>query len=478
MFTIKFYTMTNSKLVQATRQYDSLTSNGAVTHSTSLSACLDMFFLAGASRELSKHEITDVFVRARAENYRLAYQILFWARNCRGGAGEKRFFRVIAIYCKKYYADEYNAVTILVPKYGSWKDLFLIDDVTEDTLSYLWTQMNENPNANLIFKYFPRKGPWFVGMHKFLGYSPKVFRKLLASESNTVEQKLCANIIKAIDYSHVPSVAMNTYKQTFMIKDSERFNAYISDVKDGKSKINASVLFPHQIIENLVYDDDSYHVAEAQWDALPNYMEGSSERILPVCDVSGSMTGLPLTVCVALGMYISERNESIFRDAFITFSDVPQMQYVKGNTLFDRMVSLMKADWGMSTNLQATFDLILNSALRESVPESQMPTKLLILSDMQFNYVDSSNANTNLDHIRAKYAEAGYTMPEIIFWNLNGRVGNVPATNADKNIGLVSGFSPSILKSILQGKVETPEELMLKTVEGYKDVVDCLELFA
>lgn len=132
----------------------------------------------------------------------------------------------------------------------------------------------------------------------------------------------------------------------------------------------------------------------------------------------------------------------------------------------------------MSTNLQATFDLILNSALREGVPEYQMPTKLLILSDMEFNNVDSSDANTNLDHIRAKYAEAGYTMPEIIFWNLNGRVGNVPATNADKNIGLVSGFSPSILKSILQGKVETPQELMLKTVEGYKDVVDCLELFA
>ena len=470
--------MTNSKLVQATRQYDSLTHNGAVTHSTSLSACLDMFFLAGASRGLSEQEIIEVFIKARAENYRLAYQILFWARNCRGGAGEKRFFRVIAIYCKKFYTDEYNAVSILVPKYGSWKDLFLIDDVTKDTLSYLWTQMNENTNANLIFKYFPRKGPWFVGMHKFLDISPKAFRKLLASESNTVEQKLCANIIKAIDYSHVPSVAMNNYKHLFMMKDSERFNSYISDVMDGKGKINASVLFPHQVLRSIEFTKSSIKAAQVQWDALPNYMEGSSERILPVCDVSGSMSGLPMDVCIALGMYISERNESIFKDAFITFSTTPSMEYVRGEYLYERIQSVGTANWDMSTDLQATFDLVLNSAVREKIHASQMPTKLLILSDMEFDYIDRSNVGTNLDHIRAKYAEAGYTMPEIIFWNLNGRVGNVPATNADKNIGLVSGFSPSILKSILQGKVETPGELMLKTVEGYKDVVDCLELFA
>jgi hypothetical protein len=470
--------MTNSKLVQATRQYDSLTQNGAVTHSTSLSACLDMFFLAGASRRLSEQEIIQVFIKARAENYRLAYQILFWARNCRGGAGEKRFFRVIAIYCKKYYTDEYNAVAILVPKYGSWKDLFLIDDVNKDSLSYLWTQMNENPNANLIFKYFPRKGPWFVGMHKFLDLTPKAFRKLLASESNTVEQKLCANIVEAINYSHVPSVAMNNYKHLFMMKDSERFNSYISDVQQGKNKINASVLFPHQVLNSMEWGKDGINAAQVQWDALPNYMEGSSERILPVCDVSGSMAGLPMDVCVALGMYISERNESIFKDAFITFSERPTMQYVQGDNLFERFNSLASSEWGMSTNLQATFDLVLDSAVREKIPASQMPTKLLILSDMEFDSIDRSGTSSNLDHIRTKYSDAGYTMPEIIFWNLNGRVGNVPANKADKNIGLVSGFSPSILVSILQGKVETPEELMLQTVEDYKDVVDCLELFA
>ena len=470
--------MTNSKLVQATRQYDSLTQNGAVTHSTSLSACLDMFFLAGASRRLSEQQIIQVFVRARAENYRLAYQILFWARNCRGGAGEKRFFRVIAIYCKKYHTDEYAAVAILVPKYGSWKDLFLIDDVNKDSLSYLWTQMNENSNANLIFKYFPRKGPWFVGMHKFLNLTPKAFRKLLASESNTVEQKLCANKVEAINYSHVPSVAMNNYKHLFMMKDSERFNSYVSDVQEGKNKINASVLFPHQVLNSMEWGKDGINAAQVQWDALPNYMEGSSERILPVCDVSGSMSGLPMEVCIALGMYISERNESIFKDAFITFSESPAMQYVQGDNLFERFNSLARSEWGMSTNLQATFDLVLNSAVREKIPASQMPTKLLILSDMEFDSIDRNGTGSNLDHIRTKYSDAGYTMPEIIFWNLNGRVGNVPANKADKNIGLVSGFSPSILKSILQGVVETPEELMLKTVKDYKDVVDCLELFA
>jgi hypothetical protein len=153
------------------------------------------------------------------------------------------------------------------------------------------------------------------------------------------------------------------------------------------------------------------------------------------------------------------------------------MQYVQGNNLNDKVLSMAHADWGMSTNLQATFDLILRSAVRESIPESDMPTKLLIISDMEFDQCGSEN--TNLDVIRQKYAEAGYTMPEIIFWNVNGRVGNVPANKYDSRIGLVSGFSPSILKSILQGEVETPTQLMLRTVHTvrYEIVEECLDTF-
>jgi hypothetical protein len=469
--------MEKSKLIDATRQYDTVTNNGAVTHSTSLNRCLDLFFLAGASRNISDEQIINLFSMAVVEDRKLAFRILFWARDCRGGAGEKRFFRVIAKWCSVHMKKEYDAVSNLIPEYGSWKDVFIIEEsmINDVTLNWLSVQLMENPNKNLLAKYFPRKGPWFVAMHKHFGMSPKKFRKILVEMTDVVETKLCNKEYSEINYSSVPSVAMKTYMPTFLSKDEVRYRKYIGDVMDGKSKINASVLFPHQVIKTL--RRDNVDACQAMWDALPNYMEDSSERILPVCDVSGSMSGLPMEVSIALGLYISERNKSIFKDAFITFSERPTMQYVQGNNLNDKVLSMAHADWGMSTNLQATFDLILRSAVRESIPESDMPTKLLIISDMEFDQCGSEN--TNLDVIRQKYAEAGYIMPEIIFWNVNGRVGNVPANKYDSRIGLVSGFSPSILKSILQGEVETPTQLMLRTVHTirYEIVEECLDTF-
>jgi hypothetical protein len=448
-------------LVDATRQYNTITANGAVTHSTSLNACLDLFFIAGASRNMPESDIILMFERARAENKNLAYKILFWARDARGGAGEKRFFQIVMEHISKQYAYDYDQLAIYIPEFGYWKDVFKIEKPNENTLNWLVTQLNESPNANLLAKWFPRKGQWFSAMHKYLKITPKEFRKKLVSMTKVVETQMCANEWSEINYSQVPSIAMNKHRKSFFNRDGKRYGEYIADVQAGKQKINASVLFPHQLYQAICNGDDAAAV-EAQWNALPNYMEGSTERILPVCDVSGSMEGLPMDVSISLGIYISQRNEGIFKDAFLTFSETPEMNYLKGN-LYQKMLQLKKANWGMSTNLQATFDLILDSAIRESLPESEMPTKLLIISDMEFN--DADQNRTNLDAIRAKYSESGYKMPEIVFWNVNGRLGNVPASAKDSGIGLVSGFSPSILKSVLQGEIYSPEHLMLDTVD-------------
>jgi hypothetical protein len=466
-----------SKLVNATRQYNTLTANGAVTHSTSLSFCLDLFFIAGASRYMPDSDICHAFSKAHAENRNLAYQILFWARDCRGGAGEKRFFRIIANFCKEVYNDEWEAVSIHVPEFGSWKDLFIIDDVSQNSLNFLAIQLEENKHANLLAKWFPRKGPWFVAMHRYKGMTPKEFRKYLVAKTQVVETKMCNGDWSSIDYSTVPSIAMNKYRNTFHRRDEARFLAHNQSVLEGTAKVNAAVLHPHQLYQ-AVCKGEEVTAVEAQWQSLPDYMEGSTERILPVCDVSGSMTGLPMDVSVALGLYISERNKGIFKDAVITFSSNPSMHYVQGSNLAERMRNLSYADWGMSTNLQATFDLVLDSAVRERLPESEMPTKLLIISDMEFD--EAEEGGTNLDAIRAKYAASGYVMPEIIFWNVNGRLGNVPAGAEDSGIGLVSGFSPSILTAILKGQVATPKDLMLDAVDTdrYRAVAHALDLFA
>lgn len=450
-----------SRLVNATRQYDSLTANGAITHSTSLNYCLDLFFLAGASRNISESDIILAFDRARAENKNLAYKILFWARDARGGAGEKRFFRIVMEHISKIDSYDYDQLAIYIPEFGYWKDVFKIEQPNKENLNWLMYQLHESPHANLLAKWFPRKGKWFVAMHQYLNVTPKEFRKKLVSMTKVVETQMCANDWDLINYSQVPSVAMNKYRQAFFNRDGKRYAEYIQDVQAGKQKINASVLFPHQLYQ-AIQNGEIASAVEAQWNALPNYMEGSTERIIPVCDVSGSMEGLPMDVSVSLGIYISERNEGIFKDAFLTFSERPEMNYLKG-TLSERMRQLQRAKWGYSTDLQATFDLILNSAVRESLPEDEMPTKILIISDMEFN--SACRGGSNLDSIRAKYSDAGYKMPEIVFWNVNGRLGNVPASAQDSGIGLVSGFSPSILKSVLQGEIYSPEQLMLDTVD-------------
>jgi hypothetical protein len=447
--------------LQSLQTKNALTANGAVTHSTSLNKCLDFFFVAGSARTMDTASRVSAFIAAFAENQELALKILFWSRDLRGGAGQRCLFQDVARFMNQNYSEIWDQLIIHIEEYGYWKDIFVTETPNDNNLNWLSIQLEEAATKNLLAKWFPRKGPWFVAMHKYLKMTPKEFRKKLVSMTNVVETAMCSNKWSSINYSQVPSVAMKNYTKTFNKHDESRFQAFIQDVKEGNVKVNAGALYPHDLVTKL----DSCEANEIgaytnQWNALPNYMEGSTERILPICDVSGSMTGLPMEVSVALGLYISERNEGPFKDAFITFDTTPKLQYLQGS-VYERMVQLRRADWGGSTDLQATFRLVLDSAVRDSIPVDQMPTKLLIISDMEFN---SACDDTNLEAIQLQYQAAGYPMPELIFWNVNARLGNVPAQASEPGIGLVSGFSPSILKSVLQGKVYTPTQLMLDTV--------------
>jgi len=462
--------MTNVTLTQALQDIQTLTDNGCVTNQTSMDKCLDMFFLAGASRHMSTDDIIRVWNSAYAENPQLACKILYWARDCRGGAGEKRLFQTIMSYLYKVDRDLFSQLIIHIEEYGYWKDIFKSAQPDADMLNYLATQLEESDNAGLLAKFFPRKGEWFNAMRKYKGCTPKDLRKYIVSKSQTVEQKMCAQDWSNIQYEHVPSVAMKNYGRTFAVKDEKRYTKYIENVLAGKTSINAGVLHPHELILKL--ERDNIDAIQAQWSNLIDYMEGSEERLFPICDVSGSMSGLPMEVSVALGLYISERNKSCFKDYVMTFSENPQFHHVVGNNIYERATSLYQADWGMSTDLEKVFKLILDKAVEHNVSPSDMPTKLLIISDMEFNQANDTKESA-LQYISRMYAEAGYVRPDIIFWNVNGRLGNVPAKCNTQGVGLVSGFSPSVLQSVLQGSVETPMELMLRTVnvERYDRIV-------
>lgn len=237
-----------SQLVNVLRQEDSLTANGAITHSTSLDSCLDLFFIAGASRRMNPADILYQFQRAFNVNPTLAIQILFWARDCRGGAGEKKFFHVIATHLAKNEKNLWDKVSKLTPEYGSWKDYLIIED-SKDAYALAYINdclLNEN---SLLAKWFPRKGQWFNNLVKFKGISPKEVRKWLVKLTNVVETKMCNKEWDLIKYEHVPSVAMNRYRNTFTKRDSNRFNSFNELVLSGDTTVNASVLFPHELYQ-------------------------------------------------------------------------------------------------------------------------------------------------------------------------------------------------------------------------------------
>lgn len=451
-----------SPLINSLRAKDSYTVNGAITNSTSLSNSLDLFFLAGACRKESKENIESKLMASFVENKELTLKCIFWAGDIRGGAGERRFFKLALNWLNDNYPEYLVSNLENIPQYSRWDVLFDIDN--DDIVKFIASELKKG--NTLLTKWLPRKkqkGNISSKIRSFLKITPKQYRKMLVDNSNTVENKMCNKEFNNIEYKTVPSVAMKRYTKAFYKNDKERFDKFIEDVKSGKEKINAGAIFPHEIIKDAISNRNSLNDANmAQWNALPNYLQGTKNSILPVCDVSASMNGLPMEISIALGLYISERNEGIFKDAFMTFESNPKMEYLKGD-IKQRLYQLKNASWGGSTNIQATFDLILRRAKEENISEEYMPKTLLIISDMEFNAC--STGKTNFEDIKLKYSESGYNMPNIVFWNVNGRAGNIPVKVNDEGVALISGASPSIIKSVLQGDI-SPEKIMLKTLNN------------
>jgi len=459
--------MKNSKLIDAMRTKDSYTENGRLTNSTTLNACVDLFFIAGASRSMSEPQIINMFVKALNENPLHALRILFWARDIRGGEGERRFFRVIAKYLDSNYPKLFKKQISLIPEYGRWDDMFELDE--KIVLPLIVKGLSNSETNSLLAKWLPRQGEFANKVRKHMKISPKTYRKMVVGLSNTIEQKMSSKEFGAIEYDKIPSLAMNKYRKAFFRNDESRFKLYLEAVEKGEKKINASTLTPLDLYTAFSRNEDKKAV-EAQWNALPNYMKDSKERILPMCDVSESMSrDNSMAASVSLGIYISERNEGIFKNAFMTFTSEPTLQYLTGS--FYERIRQVKGPKGYNTDLLKAFDCILSAAVNNNLSESEMPTKILIISDMEFDgdegnrYIQKYSL-TSYEEIKRKYTLAGYELPEIIFWNVRAREENFPVQAKTQGVGLVSGYNPSKLTSILNGKIETPQSLMLKIINS------------
>lgn len=453
--------------VEQTR-FESRTENGMVALQSSTNALVDLFYKMGASR--GKNIIPD-FERAYQADAEIAVRIALWARDVRGGAGERQLFRDILVHLENLHPEVLERILPLVPVLGRWDDLLVFKTNEVKSLAYTMIGDALREGNGLCAKWMPRKGAVAVELRKFYGMTPKQYRTSLVALTHVVEQQMCAGDWTNINFSHVPSLAAIRYQKAFQRRASEAYSKYKAALAAGEAKINAASVYPHDVIRGITHGDEQ--VALAQWDALPNYM--TEAAVLPMVDVSGSMHAhvggnrnlTCMDISVALGLYCSDKNRGAFRDLFLTFSENCKLQKLSGD-LLSKHTQLVSADWGMNTNLHAAFDAVLKVAVDNRVPESEMPGYMLILSDMQFDqcteYDDSA-----VQMIERKYQAAGYSVPKIIFWNLNAR-GNIPVEFNRQGVAMVSGFSPAIMQSVLSAREFTPESIMRDTimVDRYK----------
>ena len=456
----------------------SVTANGMATNQSSLDPCVDLFFAIGASRG---KDMTGAFARAFAAEPDVAMKILFWARDAREGAGEREIFRQILRNLEVNAPDSLARNIALIPEYGRWDDMLVFNTPAFKISAFnLITRALRNGDG-LCAKWMPRKGPVANELRKYLNYTPKQYRKMLVELTKVVETQMCARTWDQINYDHVPSVAANRYQKAFNKRDTARYTEWKAGLKTGASKVNSAVLYPYDVVKAVEYGDRD--VALAQWEALPNYL--GDNAILPMVDVSGSM-GLPvgsqrgvglscMDVAISLGLYVADKQQGAFKDMWLTFTRDSHIDVLKGNLL--QKINQIRSNVGYDTNLESAFRSILKVAVDNAVAAEQMPRYLLVLTDLEFNpaYMGGKSVGA-FDMARQMFEAANYSCPRIIWWNLNARpdaTGNVPIRFDQNGTALVSGFSPSIMKSILSGSQFTPRGIMLETIqaERYQAVV-------
>ena len=487
------------------------TENGAVALSTSFSHLLDLFGLIGALREREEQGIIDTFLPAYNENKELALKILFYARDIRGtqGLGERNTFRVILRHLAMNYPQDIEHLIPQIPFYGRWDDLLVLigTPLQNAALDVIAAQYKADVSAltsgetneiSLLAKWLPSVNASSSKTRAFaaqvchhLHTSHKEYRKTLSSlraALRVTEKLMSSKQWDKIDYPTVPSRAALIYSAAFFRNDEERYSAYIESLARGETKINASTLYPYDIIAPYVHRFCGFNIdgetpeqlalLEQQWKALPDYLasaEASAQRYLVMADTSGSMFGgrtvPPIATSVGLALYFAERTTGYFANHFLTFSADPRLVEVPANlSLVDKIHTVLNDDYvGFSTDLDKAFALVLYTAMSNHVPQSELPTSILVISDMEideclenYDYYKTPPI-TFTDRWSQKFQDAGYTMPSIVYWNVASRHPTFHATQ-DDNVRFVSGHSASTFTTLCKTNGMSALETMLTTI--------------
>ena len=464
------------------------TENGAVTYASSGSWCLDLFATVGALRGAAEGEILVRFIRAWAEDPDLAMKILFFARDVRGGLGERRVFRVVLRYLADTQPDSVRKNLRQVPELGRWDDLLcLLDTRCEaDALALIREQLTEDRRAletgapvSLLAKWLPSVNASSARtvlearrIARFLGLEDRSYRKLLTALRARLQ--LLENSLRTgdfgFDYEKQPSQALLRYRQAFLRRDHDRYTAWLAQVQSGRAKMNTGTLAPYEIIRPLYKGSPSPEecaALDAAWNAQEDFTGG--ENAIVVADGSGSMyctrEPLPAAVAQSLAIYFAERSRGAFRNHFITFSARAQLVEIRGANIAQKVRFCRSFNEIANTNIQQVFDLILRAAVKHGLPQAELPDVLYIISDMEFDVCAKGAGLHNFEAARAAYEAAGYRLPRVVFWNVASRNRQQPVRKNEQGVALVSGSSPRLFRMLCAGKLE-PWAFMLECLSG------------
>lgn len=475
------------------------TQNGMYAHNTTDSKVLDLFAKIGSMRNQSEEEIRTAFIESYKESPSLTLKMLFYARDIRGGLGERRVFRIML---KELALIDYEIVSKLIeiiPFYGRYDDmLVLLDDsinlkLQEVVVEFLYNKVTDDIESidagdntiSLVSKWLPsinsknkeqRKKALILA--NAWGWTEKQYRKNIVKcrkVLNLPESNLSQNTIERVVYPNVPSNAMLKYKSAFYRRDFDRFSDYIDQVSKGTSKINAGTLYPYDLVSEYGFPVHGklHPVVEAQWNLQPFYVDSGVNAVV-MADTSGSMYGRPVHTALGLAIYFAQRNVGDFKNLFMTFSSSPSWVKVSERGLFNNLKKVPKII--SSTNIYAGMKLILDTAIKSESSQKDLPKALIVVSDMEFDSYGCSGENLFDDTIKNMFEKHGYIAPQIIFWNVDSSEDKFHTHKDAKNITLVSGQSTSIFKNVLKSIGKTPYELMLTTLEEYDIILDILKI--
>ena len=482
------------------------TENGALTHATSGNACLNLFATVGALRKASRRTVESRFLRAYMEDPDLAMKLLFFARDIRGGLGERKVFRIILRWLAANHPESIRKNLSRIPEFGRWDDvLALIDTPCEDdAIDLIWRQLEADLNqldmggeVSLLAKWLPSVNASSEKTVKLakriarqLGYNDAEYRKILVKLRSRI--RIIENNLRqrdyTFDYSAQPSKAMFKYRRAFRRNDGERYAEFLQKVQRGEATLHADTLMPYELVDPWLqsgmwgFPHGSYmkdisqaerDTLNATWASMPDF--GGDGNALAVIDTSGSMycttSPKPASVALSLGLYFAEHNQGKFANHFITFSERPQLIELKGDTFTDRLQYAASFSEVANTNIQKVFELILKAAVKNRIPQEQMPETLYIISDMEFDRCAKGADMTNFEYAKKLFEKKGYRLPRVVFWNVASRNDQQPVTQNEQGVALVSGCTPRLFSMVAEGQL-SPLGYMLEVLESerYADI--------